>query len=137
MSDDEGRKRLKDLAQGVREKVQSNGLLLLDRKGNEQLERLVADLTGPDGMPGLYTSRDTPTKVRLRRTVKAGQIVVEWHKSIGALEVTFEKFNARTRQVRYLLREAEGRWYPMEGTGELYEDMHAALVDILYPEARR
>lgn len=137
MADEDGRKRLKDLAQGVRDKVQTDGRLQLDRKGTATLEQIVADLTGPEGMPGLYTHRDTPTKVRLRRQGKAGQIIVEWHKPLGAMEVTFEKFNARVRQSRYLLNEAADTWHPMEGTGELFADLSAALVDILYPEGNR
>ena len=136
MADDDARKRLKDLAQGVRAKVQPTGRLLLDQKGLAMLAQIVADLTGPDGMPGLYVATDTPTKLRLRRPSKAGQIVLEWDKSIGSLGVTYEKFNSPIRQIRYLHHEADDVWRSMADGVELYEELTAALVDILYPEAR-
>jgi hypothetical protein len=137
MSENEGRNRLKELAQGARAKVQDNGRLELDRKGTELLEQIVVDLTGPEGMPGLYAQRDVALRVRLRRQGKAGQIVAEWDRTIGAMLMVYERFGARPRHVRYLLNEEEGAWRAMEGKTELYEDLTAALVEILYPENRR
>lgn len=136
MADEGGQNRFKALAEGVRGKINNDGRVTLDRKGTETLEQIIKDLTGPQGMPGLYSSRDTPFKVRLRRQGKAGQIVLEWDRAICAMQVTYEKFNERVRQVRYLLNEADSAWRPTEGPGELFEDISAALVDILYPEGR-
>lgn len=137
MADDNGRNRLKNLAQDVRAKSQTADLRQLDRKGHEVVDQIVADLTSPDGMPGLYASRDVPGQVRLRRQGKAGQIVLEWLKPIAALEVTFERFGGRSRQLRYLLDEASDTWRAMEGGSELFEDLSAGLVEVLYPEGKR
>jgi hypothetical protein len=137
MADNENRNRLKDLARGVREQAKVDVRLQLDLRGMAMLEQIVGDLTGPEGMPGLYVHRDAASKVRLRRQGKAGQITVEWDRAIGALEVTYEKFNARPRKVRYLLSEAEGAWRSMEAQGELYEELTEGLKEILYPEAKR
>ena len=136
MADDDARSRLKNLAQGVREKVQPTGRLQLDQKGTAMLAQLVRDLTGPDGMPGLYVAQNTPTQVRLRRPSKAGQLILGWDKATGALGVTYEKFNARPRHVRYLLNEADDSWHSMEDGREIYDELTASLVDILYPEGR-
>ncbi len=136
MADDDARNRLKNLAQGVREKVQPTGRLQLDQKGTAMVAQLVADLTGKDGMPGLYVAQDTPTMIRLRRPAKAGQIILAWDKQISAIVVTYEKFNARPRQVRYLHREADDAWHALDDGREIYDEITANLVDILYPEAR-
>lgn len=136
MTDNAGRNRLKDLAKGVREKVQNDGRQQLDRRGIDLLEQIVSDLTGPDGMPGLYVHRDTALKVRFRRQGKAGQIVVEWDRTIGAMAVTYERFNARTRQVRYLYSEEDDAWRAMENHAEIYDELTTALMEILYPEGQ-
>ncbi|MCS6898220.1 MAG: hypothetical protein RMJ98_00090 [Myxococcales bacterium] len=137
MADHENRNRLKELVKEVREQAKTDVRLQLDRQGMAILEQVVADLTGPEGMPGLYVHREGAQKVRLRRQGKAGQIVVEWDRGIGALEVTYEKFNARPRKVRYLLNEVEGAWRSIETQVELYEELTEGLKEILYPEARR
>jgi hypothetical protein len=137
MADNENRDRLKALARGMKEQVQTDGRQELDRKGVAMLEQIVSDLTGPEGMPGLYAHRDTPLKVRLRRQAKAGQLIVEWDRAVGVMDVTYERFNARARQVRYLLNEAEGAWRSMDTQVELYEALTEGLTEILYPELKR
>lgn len=114
---DEGRKRLKDLAQKVREreKVTDEGR---HKRGLLIVELLARDLTGEDGMPGLKLWRDAPSKFRLERAKCNAEIAFEWQRDIGAVN-----------------DEATDAWRRMEGEGgELYADLEAALVEYLYPE---
>jgi hypothetical protein len=57
MSED-GKKRLKDLASRVREKVKPQGAPALDARGLALVEELAKELGAPDGMPGLKLARD-------------------------------------------------------------------------------
>ncbi|MBX3189035.1 MAG: hypothetical protein KF819_18585 [Labilithrix sp.] len=135
MSED-GKKRLKDLAKQVREKVAQTGAPVLHQRGLELLEDLAKDLTGPDGMPGLQLYRDSPAKIRLQRALRNAEITVEWQREIGALGLTCQKHGEPKTFVRYVWDESLSRWRKLDGGGEIYEDVTAALVECLYPEAK-
>ena len=135
MSED-GKKRLKDLAKQVREKVAVTGAPLLNQRGLEIVEELAKELTGPDGMPGLKLYRDSPAKFRLARAQRNAEITVAWERDIGALGLTCEKHGEPKTFVRYVWDEGDSKWRKLDGGGEIYDDVTSALVDYLYPEAK-
>jgi hypothetical protein len=137
MGNENGRKLLQDLAGVVRDKVSPTGEPLLNREGIKMVERLSRDLTAPDGVPGLKLWRDTPTRFRLTRPPRNAEILVEWQRDIGAMVLAGEKFGEPKRLVRYVFEAEAGHFRRLEGEGELYEDLVAALVEYLYPEGRR
>ncbi|MFO0756529.1 MAG: hypothetical protein U0359_08570 [Byssovorax sp.] len=137
MSEERGRKLLLDLAKDIQEKVSPSGEPLLNREGLKMVERLARDLTGPGGMPGLKLWRDAPAKFRLQRSPRNAEISVHWQRDIGAMVMTGEKHGNPKQITRYIYEAAEERWRRMEGEGELYEDLAAALVEYLYPEGRK
>jgi hypothetical protein len=137
MSNENGRKRLQDLASAVREKVSPTGEPLINREGLKMVERLARDLVAPGGMPGLKLWRDAATKFRLQRPPRNAEIMVEWQRDIGAMVMTGEKFGEPKRLVRYVFDQEQTHFRRMEGEGELYEDLVEALVEYLYPEGRR
>ena len=134
MSDD-GRKRLKALAERVRAKA-----LVTDearhKKGLLMVELLSRDLTGDDALPELKLSRDAPSKFRVTRARRGAEITVEWQRDIGAAVMTGQKEGEARKMSRYILDEETEVWRRMEGTGELYEDVEAALIQYLYPEGK-
>lgn len=133
---DEGKKRLRDLAKQVREKVTPTGAPLLQQRGLALVEELAAELGSPDGMPGLRVVRDSPSKVRLQRSPRNAEITLEWQRDIGALALVTEKHGEPKTLVRYVWDETLDRWRRLDGGGEIYEDVTQALVTILYPEGR-
>lgn len=137
MSQENGRKLLSDLASAVREKVSPTGEPLIHREGLKMVERLARDLTAPGGMPGLRLTRDSPTKFRLGRPPRNAEITLEWQRDIGAMVLTGEKFGEPKQLTRFVFDQEEQHFRRMEGVGELYEDMVAALVEYLYPEGRK
>lgn len=138
MSEDHGRKLLQDLAKNVKEKVAPSGEPLLNREGLMMIERMARDLTGPGGMPGLKLWRDAPSKFRVQRPPRNAEISLHWQRDIGAMVMTGEKHGNPKTLVRYVFEQAgeKPHWRRMEGEGELYEDLTAALVEYLYPEGR-
>jgi len=137
MSNENGRKLLQDLATQVRERVSLAGEPLVNREGIKMVERLARDLTAPGGMPGLKLWRDTPTKFRLTRPPRNAEILVEWQRDIGAMVLAGEKFGEPKHLTRYVFDQEQAHFRRMEGEGELYKDVVAALVEYLYPEGRR
>jgi hypothetical protein len=137
MADERGRKLLLDLAKNIQEKVSPSGEPLLNREGLKMVERLARDLTGPGGMPGLKLWRDAPAKFRLQRSPRNAEITVHWQRDIGAMVVIGEKHGNPKQITRYVFDAALEHWRRMEGEGELYEDIAAALVEFLYPEGRQ
>ncbi len=137
MSNENGRKLLQDLAGVVREKVSPTGEPLVNREGLKMVERLARDLTAPGGMPGLKLWRDAPTRFRLTRPPRNAELMIEWQRDIGAMVMTGEKFGEPRRLMRYVWDPEPEHFRRMEGEGELYEDLVAALVEYLYPEGRR
>lgn len=135
MSED-GKKRLKDLAKQVREKTATSGANALHEKGLALVDELAKELTGPDGMPGLKLYRDNAQKFRLQRSPRNAEITIEWHRDIGALALTKEKHGEPKTMVRYVWDEGQKKWRLLDGGGEIWEDVSAALVEILYPEVR-
>ena len=133
MSED-GKKRLKDLAKQVREKTATSGANVLHEKGLALVDELAKELTGPDGMPGLKLYRDNAQKFRLQRSPRNAEITIEWQREIGALALTKEKHGEPKTMVRYVWDEGEKKWRLLDGGGEIWEDVSAALVEILYPE---
>jgi hypothetical protein len=136
MSDD-GRKLLRDLASKVRTQTDTSGNARVEQLGADTIEQLIAEVTGPEGMPGLNAFRDRTDRIRLRRQGRPGQIVLELDRPTLSIVLTFEKFNARTRQVRYIHDNDADNWHPMDSAGELWSDLAAGLTDCLYPEAKR
>jgi len=131
---DEGRKRLKDLAQKVRdrEKITDEGR---HKRGLLLVELMARDLTGEDGMPGLKLWRDAPSKFRLERAPRNAEIMLEWQRDIGAAVMTCQKHGEPKRVTRYIHDEAADTWRRMEGSGgEIYADLEQALVEYLYRE---
>ena len=135
MSED-AKKRLKDLAKQVREKVAATGHAVLHQKGLALVEEIAKELASPDGMPGLRILRDGPPKLRLQRPHRNAEIAIEWHRDIGALSMTSEKHGEPRRMVRYVFDEPQGKWRRLEGGGDVWDDLTASLVEILYPEAK-
>jgi len=93
---EEGRKRLKDLAQNLRarEKITDEGR---HKKGLLMVELMARDLTGDDGMPELKLLRDAPSKFRLVRGKRNAEITLEWQRDIGAGVMTCQK-NAEAKK---------------------------------------
>ena len=136
-SDDRGRRLLQDLSVKVREKIAPGGEQRLNVEGLKMIERLARDLSAPSGgMPGLKLWRDAPSKVRLQRPPRNAEITLQWHRDIGAMELVGEKHGGPRELTRYVFEPEGSRWRRMEGEGELYEDVVAALVEYLYPEGR-
>jgi hypothetical protein len=135
MSED-GKKRLKDLASRVREKVKPQGAPALDARGLALVEELAKELGAPDGMPGLKLARDAPAKLRLTRAMHEAEITLEWQRDIGALAVTSHKPGEPKALVRYVWDDGLSKWRKLDGGGEIWEDVAALLVDTLYPEGR-
>ena len=135
MSDD-AKKRLRDLAKQVREKVTPTGAPLLHQKGLELIEELGTELASPEGMPGLKVWRDSAQKIRLTRAPRNAEITLEWHREIGALSMTCEKHGDPKVLVRYVWDEAAKKWRKLDGGGEIWEDVTAALIEYLYPEGK-
>lgn len=138
---DEGKKKLKALAAVVREKVKPTGENALHQRGLDLVEELAKEVSGPDGLPGLRVWRDTPSKFRLERPNRNATITIEWDRRIGALEMSCEKHGEPRVLVRYIYDDAggtkaEGAWRKMDGGGEIFEDLAAALVETLYPEGK-
>jgi hypothetical protein len=132
-----GKQLFADLATKVRKEAAPSGEPLLHNKGQQAVADLMADLTGPEGPPGLRAFRDTPDKFRLQRQGKNAQIAVEWQRAIGAIVVLVERGERRDPEVRYLLNETDDEWRRMGGTGEIYQDLSNWLTELMYPEARR
>jgi hypothetical protein len=131
---EEGKKKLRDLAQQVRAKVQPSGEAVLNKRGLDMVEELAKDLSGPEGMPGLKVRRDGPDKFRLERPPRNAEIAIEWQREIGALVMTCEKFGDPRTLVRYVWDDGAKHWRAMDGGGELYADLAARLTEYLYPE---
>jgi hypothetical protein len=132
-----GKQLFADLAKKVRDDLAPSGEPLLHARGQKAVSDLAADLSGPDGLPGLRVFRDRTDQFRLQRPSKNAQITVQWQRPIGAVVVSLEKNGRAEPDVRYLWREASDDWHRMEGEGELYEDVSKWLVEYLYPEAKR
>jgi len=133
---EEGKKRLKDLAKQVREKVATAGAPVHHTRGLELVEDLAMELTGPDGLPGLKLQRDSPAKFRVQRSQREAEITVEWERDIGAIGLTCQKPGEPRTFVRYVWDQGESKWRKLDGGGEIYEDVTSALVDFLYPEMK-
>jgi hypothetical protein len=133
---EEGKKRLKDLAKQVRDKVATTGAPVLQQRGLDIVEDLAKELTGPDGMPGLKLLRDSPAKFRVQRSSRNAEITVEWERDIGALGLTCQKHGEPRSFVRYVWDAGESKWRKLDGGGEIYEDVTDALVEYLYPEMK-
>lgn len=136
MSYENGRKLLDGLAAQVREKVSPSGAPLVNREALKMIERLARDLEAPNGMPGIRVWRDAPTKVRLTRPPRNAELSIEWQRDIAAMVLTGEKFGEPKKLTRYVFDAELQHFRRMEGAGELYEDLVAALVEFLYPEGR-
>jgi len=137
MSEDDAKKKLKDLAKQVREKVSASGHALLHQKGLELIEDMAKELTSPDAMPGLRVLRDGTQKLRLQRPHRNAEITIEWHRDIGALSLTTEKHGEPKKMVRYVFEEnPKPKWRRLDGGGEVWEDLTASIVEFLYPEAK-
>ena len=133
---EEGKKRLKELAKQVRDKVATTGAPVLQQRGLDIVEDLAKELTGPDGLPGLKLYRDSPTKFRVQRSPRNAEITVEWERDIGALGLTCQKHGEPKSFVRYVWDAGESKWRKLDGGGEIYEDVTNALVEYLYPEMK-
>lgn len=134
MSED-GKKRLRDLANQVRQKVTTSGAPLLNQRGLDLVDDLARELTGEGAMPGLRLYRDAPTKFRLARANRNAEITIEWERDIGALGLTCQKHGEPKTFVRYVWDASLDRWRKLDGGGEIYDDVTSALVTYLYPEA--
>ncbi len=133
---DEGKKRLKDLAKQVRDKVTTQGAPVLNQRGLDLVDELARELGGPDAMPGLKVWRDAPHKFRHARAPRNAEIGVEWERDIGALAVSAEKHGSPRTLTRYVWDEGQKKWRKLDGGGEIWEDLAALLVEMLYPEAK-
>jgi hypothetical protein len=132
---DEGKKALRAVASAVRARTAPSGEIMLHARGIKTIGDLASELAGPEAAPGLVVFRDGDTKLKLRRRSRNAEIVVEWVRAIGAIELTGSRLEEKPSQVRYVFDEALGHWRPMTGAGELWADLAAALVMYLFPEA--
>lgn len=137
MAEENGRKRLQDLSKALQEKLSPAGEVLVTRRALKTVERLARDLTGESAMPGLRVWRDAAGKFRLERPPRNAVITLEWQRDISAMVLTTEKFGGPRSLARYVYDQAEDHFRRMEGEGELHEDLHDALIEYLYPEAKR
>ena len=134
---DEGKKRIKDLASRVREKLDTSGETQLHARGLALIEEMAKELGGPEGLPGLRLFRDGPHKIKLQRDKKNAEIVVEWERPIGATVMTCVQMGQVKRSERYVFDDGKQAWRRMSGApGEPFGDVSEALVEVLYPEAR-
>ena len=134
---DEAKKRLKDLAKEIREKVDKRGGPVLHTRGLELVDEIAKELASPDGMPGLRVTRDGQSKLRLTRPNRDAEITLEWQRDIEALALTYEKHGEPKTLVRYVWDEPKQHWRKLDGGGEIWADLTEGLVGYLYPEARR
>ena len=134
MSED-AKKRLRDLAKQVKEKVATTGAPVLHQQGLDLIEELAKELSGPDAMPGLRVYRDSPVKIRLQRPMRNAEITIDWQRDIGAIGLTCEKHGEPKTFVRYVWDASLDKWRKLDGGGEIWEDVTSALVTYLYPEA--
>ncbi len=134
---EQAKKRLKDLAKEVREKVNTQGGPVLHQRGLELVDEMAKELASPDGMPGLRVSRDSPAKMRLTRPNRNAEISLEWQRDVQALALTLAKHGEPKTLVRYVWDEGKKHWRKLDGGGEIWEDVTAALVDYLYPEGKK
>lgn len=132
----EGKKKLVALAGKVKEKVSQQGDALLQKRGLDLVEALAADLTGEAAMPGLRLYRDAASKFRLQRATRNAEITVEWHRDIAALSITCEKHGEPKVLTRYVYDATKDHFRRMEGAGEAYDDLAAALAEYLFPETK-
>lgn len=136
---DEGRERgrrlLAALSQQVKKAAPPSGVEA-NARGLKALAELAEDLTGPNAPPGLQLWRDSAEKFRLTRTQRPGELVVLWDRPAQALHVTADKLGQRIADVRFVFHEALGSWRRFDIDAELYEEVTALLVEVLYPEAR-
>jgi hypothetical protein len=72
----------------------------------------------------------------VQRSPRNAEITVEWQRDIAALALTAEKHGEPKTLTRYVWDEATKVWRRLEGGGEIYDDLTAALVTYLYPEGR-
>lgn len=134
---DEGKKRLKDLASRVREKLDTSGDTQLNARGLALIEEMAKELGGPDGVPGLRLFREGQNKIKLQRERKNAEIVFEWERAIGAAVMTCVQLGQVKRTERYVFDEAKQSWRRMSGAaGEPFADIGDALADVLFPEGR-
>jgi hypothetical protein len=134
---EEAKKRLKDLAKEVRDKVNPQGAPVLHQQGLELVDELAKELASPDGMPGIKVWRDSPSKFRLSRSTRNAELTIEWQRDVGALAFTCEKHGEPKTMVRYVWDAGLSKWRRLDGGGEIWEDVTAALVEYLYPEAKK
>lgn len=133
---DEGRKRFKNLAERVRAKVVESDEAR-HKKGLLLIELMARDLKTESGLPDLVLSRDAPSKFRLNRARRNGEISLEWQRDIGAAVMTAQRPGEPRTMARYILDETTDVWRRMEGEGEIYEDMETILIDCLYQEGKQ
>ncbi len=132
----DGKSKLLELAQKVKAKVTPKGDAALNQRGLELVASMVKDLTGDAQMPGLKVIPDGAHKFRLERRGQNGDVTVEWQRDICALVITRERHGEPKGLARYVYDEGKDHFRKMEGGGEAYEDLTAALVECLYPEMR-
>lgn len=135
-NDEDGRRRLKELADKVRARTAVADDSVLHARGLAMVDMLAKDLAGPDGMPGLKVFRDRQELLKMQRERRSGEVYVEWRREIGALALSAEKNGTRTRAIHYVFEDATAQWRRLESTGELYEDLVTVLTEYLYPEGR-
>jgi hypothetical protein len=134
---EEAKKRLKDLAKQVRDKVNTHGASVLHQRGIDLVDEIAKELASPDGIPGLRVWRDGPTKMRLTRPNRNAEITVEWERDVQAIAMTLEKHGEPKTFVRYVWDEAKKHWRKLDGGGELWDDLTSGLVEYLYPEGKK
>jgi hypothetical protein len=134
MSD--AKERLRALAGNVRTKLDPSGEHLVHQKGLGLVEEIARELGGAMAMPGLTVLRPAVEKAKLLRSGKNAEIVVSWERPIGALELTSRALGKERTFRRYVWDGGTSVWRRMEGVGELWEDLQAELLAVLYPDVR-
>jgi hypothetical protein len=133
---EQGKQKIKDLAAAVRAKVQQSDEAR-HKKGLLLVEMMARELAAPDGLPELKVARDAPSKLRLTRPKRTGEIALEWQREIGAAVLTSERQGEPKRMWRYIHDETGDVWRRMEGEGEIWDDVADTLAEVLYPDGKK
>jgi hypothetical protein len=104
-------------------------------RGKKLIVKLVDQLGGPNGIPGLRIERETDTRIRLERMPKDAEITIAWESETGAVSVAKRK-GTTSSVARYAWSRHEQRWARVDASGSLYPELHAAIKDCLYPELK-
>jgi hypothetical protein len=131
--EEEGGALLRDFASEVRGGLEGVDDREVRDRGKNLIAKLVDQLSGPGGVPGLKIQRVTESRLLIERMPKDAEIAIAWENETGAVSLAKRK-GISSSVVRYTWSRHEKRWSRVDAEGSFYPDLHAALRDCFYPE---